>query len=102
MIGSVDITIVVMLPESDSAASHENDSSRWVGWEVVQPNVFQIVAPGPGGPTVQALLAASQMDDDDDVRFHAAVALGMLGATSKVARCRSNGHSRQHVPTVLA
>lgn len=49
-----------------------------------------------------ALLAASQLDDDDDVRFHAAVALGMLGATSKVARCRSNCRSRQHVPTVLA
>lgn len=49
-----------------------------------------------------ALLAASQLDDDDDVRFHAAVALGMLGATSRVARCRSTGRSRQHVPTVLA
>eukprot|EP00435_Cladocopium_sp_Y103_P060475 s1441_g22.t1 len=49
-----------------------------------------------------ALLAASQLDDDDDVRFHAAVALGMLGATSKVARCRSNGRSKQHVPAVLA
>lgn len=33
-----------------------------------------------------ALLAASQLDDDDDVRFHAAVALGMLGATSKFER----------------
>lgn len=49
-----------------------------------------------------ALLAASQLDDDDDVRFHAAVALGMLGATSRAARCRSTGRSRQHVPTVLA
>ena len=50
-----------------------------------------------------ALLAASQLDDDDDVRFHAAVALGMLGATSKVAERQKNGfHGKQRMPNVLA
>ena len=51
----------------------------------------------------QALLAASQLDDDDDVRFHAAVALGILGATSKVAQRQLNGfNGKQHMPDVIA
>jgi len=50
-----------------------------------------------------ALLAASQLDDDDDVRFHSAVALGILGATSKVAERQMNGfHGKQRMPNVLA
>ena len=64
MIGSVDITIVVMLPESDSAASHENDSSRWVGWEVVQSNV------GRNTTCVCNMLIASLVEGgSDDLLF---------------------------------